>query len=214
MQTIIEVLKPATDLSLITLFEAKNALNLSSSPTYLANSDTYDDLLDFIIKRASDEVARYCNRVFAQETVTETFIGMSETTKLFLERYPVKEIISVTSDGAELAECKLDKLTGKLICLSGTFADPTVITYTGGYELPFESPPALRQAAVLAAREAYYAALRGDATVRMIGHKESRVIYFDPNAALKAVSGGSSGGGSAATRSMKALLERFTRWEV
>jgi hypothetical protein len=89
------------------------------------------------------------------------------------------------------------------------------VTYTGGYELPFESPPALRQAAILAVREAYYASIRGDATIRMVGHKESRVIYFDPNAALKAISGsGSGGGGSAATRSMKALLERFTRMEV
>jgi Phage gp6-like head-tail connector protein len=226
MQTIIEVLKPATELSLITLFEAKNALNLTDEKS--------DDLLEFIIKRASDEVARYCNRVFAQETVTETFHNMDDTTKLFLERYPVKEIISVYCNGVLMPPppnyppgyvyppgitpptyyYKLDKLMGKMICCSGTFAEPTVVTYTGGYELPFESPPALRQAAVLAAREAYYAALRGDATVRMVGHKESRVIYFDPNAALKAVSGGSGGGGSAATRSMKALLERFTRWEL
>jgi hypothetical protein len=210
MQTVINVIKPATELSLITLFEAKNALSMTDEKS--------DDLIKFIVVRASDEIARYCNRVLAQETVEETFYDMEGHTKLFLERYPVKEITSVTSGGAVFTPTnyQLDKLSGKLLAVGGGFwSAPTVVTYTGGYELPFESPPALRQASILAVREAYYASIRGDSTIRMVGHKESRVIYFDPNAALKASTGsGSSGGGSAATRSMKALLERFTRMEV
>jgi len=210
MQNVIQVLKPATELSLITLFEAKNALNLTDEKS--------DDLIKFITIRASDEIARYCNRVFAQETVTETFLDINGHSKLFLERYPVKEIISVNNNGVLMppnTNWQIDMLSGKMIHRAGYFSVPTTVTYTGGYELPFESPPSLRQAAILAVREAYYASIRGDSTIRMIGHKESRVIYFDPNAALKASSGSSAGGGgSAATRSMKALLERFTRMEV
>lgn len=205
MHTVIEVIKPATELSLITLFEAKNALSM--------HDEVSDDLIKLITIRASDEIARYCNRVFAQETVTETFYDTDGRDRLFLERYPVKEVISV--NGGPATGYALDKLSGKLLSTNGGFSEPTAVTYTGGYELPFESPPSLRQASILAVREAYYASIRGDSTIRMIGHKESRVIYFDPNAALKASGGSSSGGGgSAATRSMKALLERFTRWEI
>jgi len=210
MQNTIVVLKPATELSLITLFEAKNALKLTD--------DVSDDLLSFIIARSSDEIARYCNRVLAQETVQETFRTTNLASKLFLERYPVKEIISVNSAGVLLpaTDYELDALSGKLLCVNGgCFSEPTIVTYTGGYELPFEAPPSLRQAVVLAAREAYYASIRGDSTIRMVGHKESRVIYFDPNAALKATQGAAGGGGgSAAVRSMKSLLERFVRMEI
>ena len=205
MHTTIKVIKPATDLSLITLFEAKNALSL--------HDEVSDDLIKFIVARSSDEIARYCNRVLAQETVTETFYETNGHNRLFLERYPVKEVIEV--NGGPATDYDLDQLSGKLLGFNGGFSDPTVVTYTGGYELPFELPPSLRQAAILAVREAYYSSIRGDSTIRMIGHKESRVIYFDPNAALKASSGSSAGGGgSAATRSMKALLERFTRMEI
>lgn len=207
MHTTIQVIKPATELGLITLFEAKSALSL--------HDETSDDIIKFIVNRTSDEIARYCNRVFAQETVTETFYETDGHSKLFLERYPVKEVISV--NGGPPTGYGLDQLSGKLLCLNGNggFSDPTTVTYIGGYELPFESPPSLRQAAILAAREAYYASIRGDSTIRMVGHKESRVIYFDPNAALKASGGASSGGGgSAAVRSMKSLLERFTRMEI
>ena len=207
MHTVINVIKPATELSLITLFEAKNALGLTDEKS--------DDLIKFIVVRASDEIARYCNRVLAQETVEETFYGMEGHGKLFLERYPVKEILSVNGAPFAPADYRLDKLSGKLLGVGGSFSEATTVTYTGGYELPFESPPALRQASILAVREAYYASIRGDSTIRMVGHKESRVIYFDPNAALKSSAGSSSGGGgSAATRSMKALLERFTRMEI
>jgi hypothetical protein len=63
-------------------------------------------------------------------------------------------------------------------------------------------------------REAYDAGVRGDATVRMIGHKESRIIYFDPNALAKSVGGGGTSGGTAAQRASRDLLDHFTRFEV
>ena len=62
-------------------------------------------------------------------------------------------------------------------------------------------------------REAYYASVRGDATIRMIGHKESRIIYFDPNVLAKSAGGGGTGG-SPAQRAVHDLLSHFTRYEA
>jgi hypothetical protein len=46
----------------------------------------------------------------------------------------------------------------------------------------------------------------------MISHKDSRIIYFDPNAANKSVSVAS--GGTAAQRAISELLSHFRRIEV
>jgi hypothetical protein len=62
------------------------------------------------------------------------------------------------------------------------------------------------------AREAYYSTLRGDASVRMVAHKESRIIYFDPNVLAKSGGGGSHG--TPAQRAASDLLTHFTRYEV
>jgi hypothetical protein len=62
----------------------------------------------------------------------------------------------------------------------------------------------------LLGREAYYASVRGDSSVRMIGHKESRIIYFDPNSA----SSKSGSAGSATFRAAADLLSHFTRLEA
>jgi hypothetical protein len=94
-----------------------------------------------------------------------------------------------------------------------TFVEQATIEYSGGYNLPDEAPPALKQAATMLMREAYYAGQRGDASVRMIGHKESRVIYFDPNAAARSAGGGGSAG-SPAQRAAHDLLTHFTRYEA
>jgi hypothetical protein len=95
---------------------------------------------------------------------------------------------------------------------SGNYVEQPIVNYSGGYHLPDEAPPALKQAAIMLMREAYYASVRGDATVRMIGHKESRIIYFDPN--LLARSTGGSGHGTPAQRAAADILSSFTRYEV
>jgi hypothetical protein len=106
----------------------------------------------------------------------------------------------------------LDSWWGKLTSPGAAFTEQTVIDYSGGFNLPTESPPALKQAAIMLIREAYYASVRGDATVRMIGHKESRIIYFDPNVLARASAGGS--GGTPAQRAVNDLLTSFTRYEA
>jgi hypothetical protein len=151
--------------------------------------------------------------------VVETFTEIpDDKARLFLARFPIPQdstgITSITSGGTALAYpdgMLLDSLWGKLTLPSGVYTTQTVINYSGGYHLPDEAPPALKQAAVILMREAYYATIRGDATVRMIGHKESRIIYFDPNLLARGIAGS---GGTPAQRAVGDLLTSFTRYEA
>jgi hypothetical protein len=214
MQRNVVVVTPATTNDLLSLDELKIALNITSTVS--------DPLLAGIITRVSGEMAAYCNnRVFGYETVVETFTELSsdDANRLYLARFPVPQddtgITSITSGSATLAYPNgllLDSLWGKLTMPSGTFAEQTIIEYSGGYNLPDEAPPALKQAAVMLMREAYYATVRGDASVRMLGHKESRIIYFDPNLLARAVGG--TTGGTPAQRATHDLLTHFTRYEA
>lgn len=216
MQRNVVVTVPATSIDLIELDELKLALNITGT--------TQDAMLSDMITRVSAEIAAYCNnRVFGFETVVETFTEMPvDINRLYLARFPVPQdatgITAITSGGVPFTypnggSLLLDSLWGKLTMSSGVFTEQTIIEYSGGYNLPDEAPPALKQAAVILLREAYYASLRGDATVRMIGHKESRIIYFDPNLLARAM-GGAGTGGSPAQRATHDLLTHFTRYEA
>lgn len=210
MQSFLRVLTPAQDTSLITTYEARLALGLSMS-----TDETLEDLIEMLVDWSSGEVATLCNRVFAKETVTEVFSGIESSSCIFLSRYPVIDIDSIDEDGNEIFlddDFNLDSKSGALYRLSTGWTGPLTVTYTGGYDLPIESPKALRQATMLMSREAYYASTRGDATIRMIGHKDARVIYFDPNAKTGAAGGAS--GGSPARRAIGDLLKHFMRFPV
>jgi hypothetical protein len=213
MQSNIVVTTPVSNIDLITLTELKTALKITDT--------IYDQMLSDIITRVSDEIAALCNnRVFGKEAVVETFTEIPcDCHRLFLARFPIRaqDIVSISSGGGTLAisDYLLDSKWGKVTYPNGkVFVEQTVFTYSGGFNLPDEAPPALKQAAVLLAREAYYAALRGDQSVRMIGHKESRIIYFDPNVLARAALGGGSAQGSPATRAALAILSHFTRYEA
>ena len=215
MQSVETVIKPAEELSLISLYEARLALNLAAS-----TNDTLDDQVEMLVRWASDEISLLCGRDFAQETVVETFRDFTVATqRIFLSHYPVSKIDSITEIGSVLVEgtdYEVDYEAGKLVRLKTSWKEAVVASYTGGYDLPFETPPALQQAAMMITREGYYQIIRGDATVRMISHKDSRVIYFDPNA--RGGAGGKSGAavsdGSPARRAINNLLECFIRVEV
>lgn len=211
MQSFLRVITPAQDTSLITTYEARLGLGLSAS-----SDENLEDLIEMLVDWSSGEIATLCNRVFGKETVTEVFSGIESSSCIFLSRWPVTNIDSIDEDGDEIFsgdDFNLESESGKLYRLATGWTGPLTVTYTGGYNLPLESPKALRQAAMLMSREAYFAATRGDATIRMIGHKDARVIYFDPNAALKAVGGGGAGG-SPARRAVGDLLKHFMRFPV
>jgi len=211
MQSSLSVIKPAEDVSLVTLYEARLALNLMTVDRML------DDQVELMIEWSSAEIAALCNRTFAKEQVVETFreVDTSYNNRIFLSRYPVLRIDSVDEGGDVLVagdDYDLDANSGTLTRLGSAWFDPVTITYTGGYDLPNDAPRALRQAALLMTREAYYATVRGDATIRMVSHKDSRVIYFDPNA--KSGTTAAATGGTAARRAVGDLLKHFMRFWV
>jgi len=217
MQSVVTIIEAAKDISLITLRDAKLGMNLFST-----SSQSTDDQLEMMIRWSSDTIATMCNRVFAKEKVSEQLVEFNtECPRLPLSHFPIRtgNGISpvVTENGVLLNEGDdyiVDPSGGVLTKTGGgTWLVPTIVEYTGGYDLPFESPPALQQAAILLTREGYNAAIRGDQSVRMISHKSARVIYFDPNAAAAKASAGASGSqGTAAMRSAQALLQKFTRY--
>jgi hypothetical protein len=209
MNTSIEVVTEAKETALLTVHDAKLGLNMVAT--------TADDQIELMIKWASGEIAKLCNRVLAQETVIETILEL-EARRIYLSHYPVKTITEVSENGTILSpgvDYNLDVREGKLTRAGGAlWALPTVIKYTGGYDLPQKAPSALASAAMLKTREAYHAAIRGDATIRMITHKQSRIMFFDPNAAAAKAAGTGGSGGTAATRAIMDLVRHYIRYEV
>lgn len=208
MQSSLTVVTPATNLSLVSLYEAKIALGFANS------TDTaLDEQLEMFIEWSSAEIAALCNRTFARETVIETFSALGAHNRIYLSRYPIKTITAVDEDGDALAtpaDYTIDLNNGLITRADTAWSTPVSFSYTGGYELPNAAPKALRQAALLMTREAYFAASRGDASIRQISHKDSRVTYFDPNA--KSASSGSDS--SPARKAVGTLLQHFTRFYV
>jgi hypothetical protein len=205
MQETIEIIEEAKDISLLTLYEARLGLNL------LGANEQLDDLIEMLIEWTSDEIAGNCLRTLAFQKVKETIRDIQNSHKrLFVSQYPIDEITSITVNGSTLSESdyEVDFDSGMITRLGGGFwVEPVVLVYSGGYDLPKEAPPSLKKAAILIAREAYFASVRGDASVKLIGHKESRISYFDPNAAKSS----GTGGGTTASRAVSDLLAGFAR---
>lgn len=207
MQSTLVTIVESQDDSLLTLYEAKLGLNIFTN-----SSEALDDQIEMLIGWTSDEIAFSCNRTFGKETVQETFreIPTSGTKRIYLSKYPNVEVDSVFVNGAEIFEdvdFEVNESGGWLTRLGGDWVDVVVVNYTGGYNLPKEAPGSLKKAAILVTREAYFAASRGDASVKLVVHKESRVGFFDP----RTPAGGGGGSTSPAVRAIGDLLQGYTR---
>jgi hypothetical protein len=211
---VIKVLTPATSFSLMTLEEAKIMLGISPADT------SSDAQIQELIDQNSAVISALCNRVFAREEVRETWRCLGDhycaaTVRVFLTHFPVLEADIQKVEGPngtvlDPATYELEEGSGKLQVFNG-YSEPLVVTYTGGYDLPDEAPDALKRAISLmvssSRTEAAQAAVTG---VRMIAHKDSRIMYHNPAQAAKA----SSGGGSSATQAVNSLLKSFTRYWI
>lgn len=215
MQLTETILEEAKDISFLTNYEARLGLNLVSS-----TDENIDDLVEMLIEWASDEIATECNRTFAKEKLKAVYREINSGAKrLQMTHFPIETVFSVVdSSGNTLVEntdYEVDYESGKITRLNTSWSSTNTVIYTGGYDLPAETPKALRQATILMTREAYYATLRGDATIRMVSHKDARVIYFDPSALIKALnSGGSGSAGSPALKRIQSLLTAYIHLEV
>jgi hypothetical protein len=200
----VKILEPATNFDLISLEELKIALGMPASDI------SSDPQLEFLIDVNSSAISVLCNRVFAKEKVKETWRCLGSR-RVYLTHWPVKEadIESVTTNGVDRLDYELEEGSGKLSIFTER-TEPIVVIYTGGFLLPDEAPDALKQACALMAStsksEQAAAALTG---VRMIAHKESRVMFHSDTGSS---GGGSGGGGATNTReTVKALLGHYIR---
>jgi hypothetical protein len=157
MDSLLTVVTPAVTYDLTTLEIAYEELGITDA--------TNDARMSRWISATSDYIARYCNRVFAQETVAEKWrqadrwiVRETYAAEPFrLSRYPVVEVASIAlHDGTLLTpeQYELDAVKGILWRANeGTRCDwyePTVtITYTGGYNVPDQTPYALEQACLM-----------------------------------------------------------------
>jgi hypothetical protein len=192
----VKILEPADETDLISLDELKIALGL---PT---GAGATDPQLEWLIDVSSSTVSTLCNRVFAKEKVKETWRCLGSR-RVYLTHWPVKEadIESVTTNGNDRLDWELEEGSGKLSIFTDR-QEPIIVTYTGGYLCPDEVPDALKQACALivstSKAEQAAAALTG---VKMIAHKEARVMFHTPT------SGSSTGGGGGSSSAMRDTVE-------
>ncbi len=140
-----------------------NLVDVSAARTALQLVDRSDDaLLKAYIDRASDVIARACNRVFARETVVETFRPDQCRETLILARYADIAIGSVVENDTTLdaADYEVNPASGLLARLSNDRPCwwPTgkiVVTYDAGFTLPGGCPGALAQACLQLVKSYY-----------------------------------------------------------
>lgn len=209
----VKVLEPADSYALLTLEELKTILGISDTDA------SEDEQLNMWIDQYSDVVATMCNRVFAKEKVAETWRGDSmpfDCPRLFLTHYPVADddIETVESPrGAPVdpALYEVENGSGKLR-INGAWSEPVTVTYTGGYDLPDDAPPALKTAVGLLISAARIEMMRNKTSgIKSISHRESRVMFFDVQQMT-----GQSGTGPLAQSgdTVNALLYKYMRFYV
>ena len=215
---VIEVLTPADSYDLVTLDELKVTAGIHPTDT------TQDAQLTQYISTFSDVVSELCNRVFAYEQVSEIWRctnvdNWAAMKRLFVSRWPIDPSASLvlespTGTPLDVSGYIIEVKSGKIELLS-TWTEPITVTYWGGYRLPDECPPALKQATGLLIREAQAMALRmatGGSGVRSLSHKDKRVQFFDPLASLNKAQ--AAGGAGFAGPAISSLLSHYIRHEV
>lgn len=148
MKSILTVVDPASSYDLTTLQTVKSELDITGP--------NEDDKLRRSITSISKAVATYCQRVFAQEDVSEQFrlrqpllvhgnmtFHSRHHHPLKLRRYPVSVIASVSENGTLLdpSNYELDGENGTLARLNNDrqtvwTASKIIIAYTAGWILP------------------------------------------------------------------------------
>jgi len=202
----VKVLEPADSYDLCSLDEIKTMLGISLSDT------SEDALLATWITQYSDVIATICRRTFAKEKVLETWRGDTmpfdtDNGRMFLTHYPVADA-DIESAGYEL-----ENASGKLQFFNAQWSEPIRVTYTGGYDLPDEAPPALKQALTLLVNNARIWQSRSlTSGVRSISHRESRVQFFDVNRAVAKMGG--AGPIGMANEMVNSLLTAYIRYYV
>ena len=184
----------------------------------MSSSDTSEDAqLALFITMNSETIFRMCNRVFAREEVREEWRELNGGHRIFPSHWPIKEsdIESIESPSGTVldpADYVLEEDSGKIQFFGGSFQEPIIVQYWGGYNLPDEAPMPLKRAlALLNLQSKLLGSLGQIAGIRSMAHKEARIQFHDPMAILNAAMGG---GGSATTTALSDILSHYIHFEV
>jgi hypothetical protein len=157
--SMLTVITPAATYDLTTLETVKDELSITGNDV--------DIRLARWIKETSGYIARWCNRVFGLEQVSEQWRAVDRWSvpdssaaprPLLLTRFPVVSIDSITDqDGTVLpvAEYEFDENTGRLWRLTDSggrnhwWSWRLAVAYSGGYDLPDGAPDELQQACLM-----------------------------------------------------------------
>jgi hypothetical protein len=213
---IVNVITPADSYDLVSLDELKLIIQVPPTDT------SQDAALAEYITQYSDIISTLCDRVFGYEEVSEVWTCTDQDDdcsmkRLFMSRYPIdtSASIDVEAPAGSLLDptaYSVEKKSGKIELLEPS-DEPVTVTYHGGYQLPDNAPPALKQATILMVREGQALMNRLAVTgIRSISHKDSRVMYFD-SSAVKAPLGRLSSAGMVGD-AINNLLMRYVRFEV
>lgn len=165
--------------SILTVTSASNTYDLTVAATVkteLGISGTSEDAkIETWIHQASAIFAVECNRVFAQETVSEQFrnTGGGWVGPIALQRYPVASITSVTEDDDDAlsaSDYELDAETGLLWRLDTSgyrmlwcARKKIVVVYVGGYQLLTTLPQEIERAVIDYVKQMRFAATKDPA---------------------------------------------------
>ena len=172
------VTTPAASFDLTTLETVRSELGVTDHAG--------DENLSRWIRHASDVISKYCNRVFAQETIEETFRLATRNGDLLLSRYPVQSIASVQENDETLAAADYEfaSATGLLTRLRDD--TPTcwppgkiVVTYTAGYILLTDLPFGIERACIVLVNQYRQSATRDPQLRSEAVEGVSSAGYFD-----------------------------------
>jgi hypothetical protein len=164
MERIVTVTTAASSPDLVSLETVNAELAIAG------NGD--DALLKRRIAAASRAIAGYCRRTLVEETVSEQFRPdrrtraiAASTDALYLSRWPVSSIASVTQDGITLAggtDYELEPQSGRLTRLISGSRAPwcfqlLIVAYAGGYDQAALADSDLEEAAIELVRDMWAA---------------------------------------------------------
>jgi hypothetical protein len=168
---------PTHDLTLLETVKAELEVAGTADDAFIAG----------LIRQASGDISRYCNRVFALETVRESFrvfepatpVGRCPTamdgvfnglSPLRLRRTPVVEVVSVAEDGVAVdpGGYELDPELGVLYRAedgyhTGWWVPRVTVEYRAGYELLAGLPHEVERACIDLVKYRYFARSRDPA---------------------------------------------------
>ncbi len=197
MQSLLTVTSLAGSYDLTVLATAKAELGIAVSDT------SQDARVALLIHQVSNAISTLCDRVFAEETVSEVFRlnsgsvgrfrswarGEESIEALVLRRRPISWIVSVVEDGVtvDVGEYECDLGAGLLYRLTPNdfrmtwIANKVTINYVSGFTLLDDLPYDIEKACLIWIKSLWIQMRRSDLNIKVEDAPDlMRREYFDP----------------------------------